>query len=296
MLKKYMTIFAIAMIAFSSCQEQTPVPDNDEVLNTVEKTFYSVDAFSKVLLNSTQVLWEKGDKINILWSDGDGGMVSAEANPYNFSQEARFDALVSEEAQTFYAVHPYSDEAALSDGKVIVKVPSVQTGTFSSASIAAAKADADDRLAFKHMVSFVEFTIDKCGTLTFSCGADIAGKVSAAFDEDGALTDLTQAGTSDEITVDIPRSGTYYIAMLPDVEMEYIYFTLTNESKKEYILSGKPRTMTRGKLVGLGNITDRFISQCPWDGSVEDFDVVDFFLPKFDSGVEDFDVVEFEFD
>ena len=64
MLKKYMTFCAIAMIAFSSCQEQIPVPDNGAVAYPVEKTFYSVDAFSKVLLNSTQVLWEKGDKID----------------------------------------------------------------------------------------------------------------------------------------------------------------------------------------------------------------------------------------
>lgn len=296
MLKKYMTILAIAMIAFSSCQEQTPLPDNDEVVYTVEKTFYSVDGFSKVLLNSTQVLWEKGDEINIFWSDGKGGMVSAEANPYNFSQEARFDALVSEEAQTFYAVHPYSDEAALSDGKVIVKVPSVQTGTFSSASIAAAKADADDRLAFKHMVSFVEFTIDKCGDLTFSCGADIAGTVTAAFNEGGDLMSATQTGSSDEITIRIPRSGTYYIAMLPDVKMKYIYFTLTSEDKTEYIFSGKPMEMTRGKLIGLGNITDRFVSQQPWEGSVDDFDIVDFFLSNFGSGVDDFTVEEFQFD
>ena len=294
MLKKYMTIFAIAMIAFSSCQELTPVPDNDEVLNTVEKTFYSVDAFSKVLLNSTQVLWEKGDKIDILW---DGGKTDAVADPFNSSLQASFTTHVSEDAQIFYAVHPSSEASSLTAGKITVEVPSVQDGTFSSASIAVAKADENDFLAFKHMVSFVEFTIDKCGTLTFSCGADIAGKVTAAFDEDGALTGLTQTGSGDVITVDIPRSGTYYIAMLPDVEMEYIYFTLTNESKTEYIFSGKPRTMTRGKLVGLGNITDRFISQCPWDGSVEDFDIVDFiFLPNFGSDVEDFDVVEFEFD
>lgn len=293
MLKKLMTIFAIAMIAFSSCQELTPVPDNDEVLNTVEKTFYSVDAFSKVLLNSTQVLWEKGDKIDILW---DGGKTNAVADPFNSSLQASFTTHVSEDAQIFYAVHPSSEASSLTAGKITVEVPSVQDGTFSSASIAVAKADENDFLAFKHMVSFVEFTIDKCGTLTFSCGADIAGKVTAAFDEDGALTGLTQTGSGDVITVDIPRSGTYYIAMLPDVEMEYIYFTLTNESKTEYIFSGKSRTMTRGKLVGLGNITDRFISQCPWDGSIEDFDIVDFFLPKFDSGVEDFDVVEFEFD
>ena len=293
MLKKLMTILAIAIIAFSSCQEQNPVPDKDEVLYTVEKTFYSVDGFSKVLLNSTQVLWEKGDKIDVLW---EGGKTDAVADPYNSSLEASFKAYVSEDAQIFYAVHPSSEASSLTAGKITVEVPSVQDGTFSSASIAVAKADENDFLAFKHMVSFVEFTIDKCGTLTFSCGADIAGNVTAAFDEDGVLTDLTQTGTSDEITVDIPRSGTYYIAMLPGVEMEYIYFTLTNESKTEYIFSGKPRTMTRGKLVGLGNITDRFISQCPWDGSIEDFDIVDFFLPKFDSGVEDFDVVEFEFD
>ena len=296
MLKKHMTILAIAMIAFSSCQEQTPVPDNDEVLNTVEKTFYSVDAFSKVLLNSTQVLWEKGDKIDVLWGEDDDDKTNAVADPFNSSLQASFKAYVSENAQTFYAVHPSSESSSLTDGKITVEVPSVQDGTFSSASIAVAKADKNDFLAFKHMVSFVEFTIDKCGTLTFSCGADIAGMVTAAFDEEGALTDLTQNGTSDEITVNIPRSGTYYIAMLPDVEMEYIYFTLTSDSKTEYILSGKPRTMTRGKLVGLGNITDRFVSQCPWDGSVEDFDIVDFFGPVLDSGVEDFDVVEFEFD
>ena len=293
MLKKYMTIFAIAMIAFSSCQEQTPVPDNDEVLNTVEKTFYSVDAFSKVLLNSTQVLWEKGDKIDVLW---EGGKTNAVADPFNSSLQASFKAYVSEDAQTFYAVHPSSEASSLVNGKVNVEVPSVQDGTFSSASIAVAKADENDFLVFRHLVSFVEFTIDKCGTLTFSCGADIAGKVTAAFDEDRALTDLTQTGTSDEITVNIPRSGTYYIAMLPDVEMEYIYFTLTSESKTEYIFSGKPRTMTRGKLVGLGNITDRFTSAYPWDGSVEDFDIVDFFGPVLDSSVEDFEVVEFEFD
>lgn len=293
MLKKLMTILAIAMIAFSSCQEQTPVPDNDEVVYTVEKTFYSVDGFSKVLLNSTQVLWEKGDKIDILW---DGGKTDAVADPFNSSLEASFKAYVSEDAQIFYAVHPSSEASSLTAGEITVELPSVQDGTFSSASIAAAKADDNNFLAFKHMVSFVEFTIDKCGTLTFSCGANIAGKVTAAFDEDGALTDLTQTGTSDEITVNIPRSGTYYIALLPEVEMEYIYFTLTSDSKTEYIFSGKSRTMTRGKLVGLGNITDRFISQCPWDGSIEDFDIVDFFLPKFDSDVEDFDVVEFEFD
>jgi len=293
MLKKYMTFCAIAMIAFTSCQDRISAPDNDDAFDSVEKTFYSVDGFTKVLLNNTQVLWEKGDKIDILW---DGGKTDAVADPFNSSLQASFTTHVSEDAQIFYAVHPSSEASSLTAGKITVEVPSVQDGTFSSASIAVAKADENDFLAFKHMVSFVEFTIDKCGTLTFSCGADIAGKVTAAFDEDGALTGLTQTGSGDVITVDIPRSGTYYIAMLPDVEMEYIYFTLTNESKTEYIFSGKPRTMTRGKLVGLGNITDRFISQCPWDGSIEDFDIVDFFLPKFDSGVEDFDVVEFEFD
>ena len=292
MLKKHMTILAIAMIAFSSCQEQTPVPDNGAVAYPVEKTFYSVDGFSKVLLNSTQVLWEKGDKIYVLW---DGGKTNAVADPFNSSLQASFTTHVSEDAQIFYAVHPSSEASSLTASEITVEVPSVQDGTFSSASIAAAKADANDHLAFKHMVSFVEFTIDKCGTLTFNCGADIAGKVTAAFDEEGALTDLTQTGSGDVITVDIPRSGTYYIAMLPDVEMEYIYFTLTSESKTECIFSGKPRTMTRGKLVGLGNITDRFVPLSPY-GSVADFDIVDFFGPVLDSGVDDFIVKEFQFD
>ena len=285
MLKKYMTFCAISVIAFSSCQDQISIPDNneenpgkipEEVVYPVEKTFYSVDGFSKTLLNNTQVLWERGDKINIFWSDAGGGRTSAVANPYNSSLEAQFVASVSEDAQTFYAVHPYSDEASLSNGMVTVNVPAVQDGTFSSASIAAAKADANDFLAFKHMVSFVEFTIDKCGTLTFSCGPDIAGNVTATFDEDGKLLSCTQTGSSDVITIEIPCSGTYYIALLPKVEMDFLSFTLTNGSTTEYILSTKPKTMTRGKLIGLGNITDRFSNERHWGVTTEDLTIVDF--------------------
>ena len=280
MLKKYMMSCAIAVIAFSSCQDRISVPaagGNDEtsvpVWKTFEKTFFSVDGFTRVLLNSTQVLWEKGDEIDILW---DGGKASAVADPYNSSLEASFKTYVSEGAQTFYAVHPSSETSSLVDGKVNVEVPSVQDGTFTSASIAAAKADADDFLVFRHLVSFVEFTIDKCGTLTFSCGSDITGRVTATFDEDGSLLDYIQSGSGDVITVDIPCSGTYYIALLPEVEMEYISFTLTSGSTTEYILSTKPRTMTRGKLIGLGNITDRFNAQPPLTGGVEELEIVEF--------------------
>ena len=274
---------AVSLIAFSSCQDQisipggdgeTQAPGNEEIIYPIEKTFYSVDGFSKTLLNSTQVLWETGDKINLFWSEGGGGSTSAVAAPFNSNANAEFRTRVAEDAKTFYAVHPYSDEASLSDGKVTVMVPTVQDGTFSSACIAAAKADAD-HLAFKHMVSFVEFSIDKCGTLTFSCGPNIAGEVSATFDE-GGLLDVTQSGTDDVITVDIPCSGTYYIALLPEVEMEYLSFTLTDGSKTEYILSTKPKTMTRGKLIGLGNITDRFSSKRPLGATTESFEIFDY--------------------
>lgn len=284
MLKKYMTIMAISLIAFSSCQDQisipggdgeTQAPGNEEIIYPIEKTFYSVDGFSKTLLNSTQVLWETGDKINLFWSEGDGGSTSAVAAPFNSNANAEFRTRVAEDAKTFYAVHPYSDEASLSDGKVTVMVPTVQDGTFSSACIAAAKADADNHLAFKHMVSFVEFSIDKCGTLTFSCGADITGTVTADFAEDGSMT-VAQSGSGEEISVEIPCSGTYYIALLPEVEMDFLSFTLTNGSTTEYILSTKPKTMTRGKLIGLGNITDRFSSKRPLGATTENFEIFDY--------------------
>ena len=280
-----MTIMAISLIAFSSCQDQisipggdgeTQAPGNEEIIYPIEKTFYSVDGFSKTLLNSTQVLWETGDKINLFWSEGGGGRTSAVAAPFNSNANAEFRTQVAEDAETFYAVHPYSDEASLSDGKVTVKVPTVQDGTFSSACIAAAKADANNHLAFKHMVSFVEFTIDKCGTLTFSCGPNIAGEVIATFGEGGALLDVTQNGTDDVITVDIPCSGTYYIALLPEVKMDFLSFTLTNGSTTEYILSTKPKTMTRGKLIGLGNITDRFSSKRPLGATTESFEIIEY--------------------
>ena len=284
MLKKQMTFFAIAMIALSSCQDHVFIPENNEetpdgpveIVFPVEKTFYSVDGFSKTLLNSTQVLWERGDRINILWGEGEGGRTSADADPYNSSLEAKFVANVSEEARTFYAVHPYSETASLSDGKVRVEVPAIQDGTFSSANIAAAKADANDYLLFRHLVSFIEFTIDKCGVLTFSCSHDVTGSVTASFEDDGTLKNCTQSGDGDEITIDIPCSGTYYIALLPEVEMDFISFKLASGSSTEYILSTKPMTMTRGKLLGLGNITDKFSPDRKLGATIEDFTIEDF--------------------
>lgn len=284
MLKKQMTFFAIAMIALSSCQDHVFIPENNEetpdgpveIVFPVEKTFYSVDGFSKTLLNSTQVLWERGDRINILWDEGEGGRTSADADPYNSSLEAKFVTNVSEEARTFYAVHPYSETASLSDGKVRVEVPAIQDGTFSSANIAAAKADANDYLLFRHLVSLVEFTIDKCGVLTFSCSHDVTGTVTASFEDDGTLKNCTQSGDGDEITIDIPCSGTYYIALLPEVEMDFISFKLASGSSTEYILSTKPMTMTRGKLLGLGNITDKFSPDRKLGATMEDFTIEDF--------------------
>lgn len=284
MFKKHITILAIAMIALASCQDKISVSDNEggpdkgmeEVVYPVEKTFYSVGGISKTLLNSTQVLWERGDKISIFWTEAGGGRTSAEANPYNSSLEAKFSAKVSEQARTFYAVHPHSEAASLSDKGVSVQIPAVQDGTFSSASIAAAKADANDYLAFKHLASFVEFTIDKCGVLTFSCGQDITGKVTASFEEDGTLMSCTQTGSGDEITIEIPCSGTYYIALLPEVQMDFISFTLTSGTATEYLISTMPKTMTRGKLLGLGNITDRFSPDRKLGAVTEDFTIVDF--------------------
>ena len=87
---------------------------------------------------------------------------------------------------------------------------------------------------------------------------------------------VAQSGSGEEISVEIPCSGTYYIALLPEVEMDFLSFTLTNGSTTEYILSTKPKTMTRGKLIGLGNITDRFSSKRPLGATTEDFEIFDY--------------------
>ena len=129
-MKKYFMIFAAALIAFAACQEEmTPEINTNEggILDyPIEMTFTADnETAAKTAISGTEVMWESDDEIKVLWSNT--GNNKAIAEPYNENTCAQFTTKV-EEAEAYYAVHPYAATSSYVDGNIVVKVPAIQGG------------------------------------------------------------------------------------------------------------------------------------------------------------------------
>ena len=248
---KYLSAMVFVFAIFTACNKY------DRVGN-IEKTFYAVnEPHSRTVLNNKSILWESEDEIKVFWGNDKSSLSAAKV--YNSGQNATFTATVGK-ASAYYGVYPSSAVSSMENDILKVAIPEDQTGIFADVNFAVSKADDQDNMFFKHVVSWLEFTIDKTGILTFTSakGTPLTGIVSIKeFDKDGMpVYDVT--GGSSVVRLNIKCSGTYYIALLPDVKIDGLSFTLVEDIRPEYIFSSNAVLMSPGKLVALGNITGRF--------------------------------------
>ena len=264
-MKKYFMIFAAAMTVFAACQEEMTPEINtnvNEIIDyPVDITFVaSNEAGTKTVINGEQITWESDDEIKVLWSNT--GSNKAIAEPYNQNSCAQFTTKV-EEADAYYAVHPYAATSSYVDGNIVVKVPSVQGGLFENANIAVAKATEEMAFNFRHLVGMIEFTTDTPGKVTIS-GAEgdvLTGTVTVTgFDANGypQYSEDKVTGASNVIEIDVKASGTYYAAFLPSATLKCLSVKVEGKEATEYALSPNQLQMARGKIIGLGNIDTKF--------------------------------------
>ena len=264
-MKKYFMIFTTALTFLAACQEEITPEINtnpDEILNyPIDITFVaSNEAGTKTVINDEQITWESDDEIKVLWSNT--GSNKAIAEPYNENTCAQFTTKV-EEADAYYAVHPYAATSSYVDGNIVVKVPAVQGGEFENANIAVAKANEDNAFLFRHLVGMIEFTTDTPGKVTIS-GAEgdvLTGTVTVTgFDENGypQYNEDKVTDASSVIEIDVKTSGTYYAAFLPSATLKCLSVKVEGNETTEYALSANQLKMARGKVIELGNIDIRF--------------------------------------
>lgn len=283
MQKKHITFMAACLLALTSCQDRF-VPEanrpSEEIFDyPVDVTFHAVNPPAlKTVLNYETILWESDDAIKVLW--GENKYNKALAKPFNSNQKADFETTV-EDAESYYGVYPYTAASSLSDGCLTLSVPSSQTGDFRDANLAVAMSDENNMMTFRHVVGYIEFTIDMTGIVEISGGAsdNLAGTVRVTgFDQSGK-PEYEVTGSSSTIKVDVKTSGTYYLAVLPDARLDYLYITLTEGGKTQYIYANTTKQFYPGKLLALGNITERFSTKRPMGATLESFTITEF---KFD--------------
>ena len=267
-------IFIAALVVLASCQVEEHDEKNDA---NVDVTFVARnEAKVKTALNEEdKVLWDAEDQIAILW---EGGSVMSEAHLGTDRSVAEFTATVPAD-KDYYAVYPYSEELSLASGKIAIEIPQVQSGDFAGANVTVAKADKQNNLAFKHVVGYVEFTTQNTGTVEFS-GADndvLTGIVTVSdFDAEGVPLCSFNRGAS-KVSVVVEEPGTYYMAVVPGAELNGFTIRMIADGISKSASYDQKIVIGRGKLLPLGNITERLKRDGQVDTSNEKFEITDVF-------------------
>ena len=272
-------ILFATFLAFVSCQHEEAINDV-----RIDVTFIAQsEGRTKTVLANDYVLWDEGDQIKIMW---EGGSAVSEARVGDDRTTAEFAASVPEN-QAYYAVTPHTVSSALTSDRITIDVPQNQTGTFAGANIAVAKADEQNHLMFRHAVGYVEFTTDKAGTVEFA-GADndiLAGITTiSGFEESGIPQYSYDKGTS-KISVVVEEPGTYYMAVVPGAELNGFTIRMISEEGRESASYSQKVIIERGKLLPLGNITERLKKDGQYESINEKFDITDIFEEAKQSGI-----------
>lgn len=198
-------------------QEETDIPEGFEA-----KTFSaSISELTKAAFTGTKVNWEETDRIAVY----DGTCRNEFKIRSVENGMAIFEGAVTEGAEEFYAVFPYtaaSETLPAADGTFSVTVPSEQRlGTSTSdtdAIVSVAKADDVDHFQFRNIVSMVKLSIpDGVTSVKFSAvgNANLAGACTVKTGEAAQDAQEKTVTLISDSETGVFSAGDYWIAVVP---------------------------------------------------------------------------------
>lgn len=248
-MKKYMILFAAVLLAACTAKEMPDSVKPEEAVDTPRQalTFMADAVVTKTSLGADwSVSWNEGDQVKILWNGGEA-VCAAELE----GGKAYFSAVV-DEVKEYYAVYPASIEAQVgADGKLVLAIPTAQSGRFEDSAVIVAHTtrEALNFGRFKSAVGMIRFSIvDPSVTkvrFTATDSKPVGGSVSAGPE----LTYETVPGSA-SVEVAVEGAGTYYLSVLPGVELSGLSFQLGNEEKWFGTASSQtPATIQAGQIL-----------------------------------------------
>ena len=222
--------FTLALLVAISCaREVTPDADKsenkeyDEIEVYLTATRASVgeetgsDVKTAVGEDGT-VSWKAGDRLKLIT---DGGRAIITDALETGGETATFKATVTTADVLKWAVYPSGTEAGMSDGKLSIKIPDTQDGTFKNASISAGEIpEGGATITMKNVCCLLRFTVPESLTAAAKVyfggnGLPMNGSLKySAGNEYIAAEDVTDKGV--RVGVKVSGPGTYYAAVLPN--------------------------------------------------------------------------------
>ena len=280
-------VCAAAALAFASCQKEGPASEVPETPSTGLEVITATTLSSKTTtLNDVDVLWENGDEIGLFVGGSDHRQHSAifttsldepgatatfeHSNEYDPGQSATglYFAVYPANAVTKWA----SGMDTPSNSRAYVTLPESQTavaGAWDKLSGILAGFSSTSTFEFKHMMSYVKFTVDASTTpfkkLTIKAknnenlsGENIGllyGESSVAYDPGYPSSVYHPTVTLSNPEDAVFTEGTYYLTLLPGTFAQGFSFTFENAEGLTYVIDlDEEVVIGAGQVANMGTI------------------------------------------
>ena len=252
-MKKKLSYIVLAVLAAAVSCSKIPGESVSEG-QAQELTFVADAVATKTTLNGDwSVSWNEGDAVSILWRGG-------QANSSARIEEGRayFSAVV-EEVSEYYAVYPASVQASVeADGKLSLQLPTQQTGNFADCAVIIAHTTREelDFGQFKSAVAMVRFSLDDASLTRARFSSPDGSAIGGTIIADASLAMTTEAsGTAIDVALD--GTGTYYLALLPGLDLPGLSFQLGSDSSwKGEATSSSPTSIAAGQVLCVNSTID----------------------------------------
>ena len=248
-MKKYMILFAAVLLAACTAKEMPDSVKPEEAVDTPRQalTFMADAVVTKTSLGADwSVSWNAGDQVQILWNGGEA-VCAAELE----GGKAYFSAVV-DEVKEYYAVYPASIEAQVgANGKLVLAIPTAQSGRFEDSAVIVAHTtrEALNFGRFKSAVGMIRFSIVDPSVTKVRFTATDSKPVGGSVATGPELVYETDPGSA-SVEVAVEGAGTYYLSVLPGVELSGLSFQLGNEEKWFGTASSQtPATIQAGQIL-----------------------------------------------
>ena len=225
------SILSLTLVIVSSCTKENQ-EQNGNILGSRKITATFDDNTKTALGSGNKPQWLVGDKI---WVSDGSNSASITLTASDIKTATTFEITLpnSITGSTIYAVYPATVASGITDGKISISIPQVQTGTFAEANICVAKTNSNN-LKFKNATSIIKVS-DFQGYIT-SVEFNIVNGAGNYFITYGETLTIDAGTTSNKITLSPNNnSGPYYIAVAPVSIAANSEFNYKNDTFDSYV-------------------------------------------------------------
>ena len=237
------SILSLIVVIVSSCTKENQ-EQNGNILGSRKITATFDDNTKTALGSGNKPKWSVGDEIWV--SDGSNSTsITLTESDIDIETATTFEITLPEsiKGSTIYAVYPAAVASGITEGKISISIPQLQTGTFAEANICVAETNGNN-LKFKNATSIIKVS-DFQGYIT-SVEFNIEKGAGNYFITYGDELAINAGTTSNKITLSPNNPGPYYIAVAPVTIKENSEFNYKNDTFNSYV--GKYVVTTEKKL------------------------------------------------